>query len=179
MKEELTENIHQAFLQLEFATKLLTYTELYGINKNDFDTNVVIEDGKHIIPFNHSAFNSYDDLILAAENNYNITLGFTAIVLDSSFEKIGIAADPKNRTSNGMLRTLIYMIRCAYAHDMMFPKWKVKGDYSEILTIHLRDEILKLDLSDKDDTAFKIGDIGGLRIYLSIKEKVCQLINES
>jgi hypothetical protein len=39
---KLLEDIKQAFLHLEFSIKLLTYIELGKINKEEFDTNIMI-----------------------------------------------------------------------------------------------------------------------------------------
>ena len=78
-----------------------------------------------------------------------------------------------------MLRTLVYMIRCAYAHDLIHPKWNVKGPYCQQLKIELQDETVELDLSEKDGQPFDVKDIGGHEIYFQIKEKICQLIEES
>ncbi len=41
MKSEIIENINQAFLQLEYSIKLLTYSETKQINKDEFDTHII------------------------------------------------------------------------------------------------------------------------------------------
>lgn len=176
MKMEILKNIDQAFLQLEYAIKLLNYMELRTIDKDEFDTNIVITGKKENISFNHSAFNTYDDLILGAENNVLITVGFTCIVLDTSLQSIGIKPNHSDRSSDGMLRNLIYMIRCAYAHDMMHPKWEVRGNYAQPLEIQLKSDTLKVDLSKKHSQLFNIEDIGGYENYFHIKELVCKMI---
>ena len=172
LKSDISENINQAFLLLEFSLKLLTYTELGKIDKNEFDTDVTVIGQDCNLSFNHNSFGTYDDLILAAENNFNITLGFTSIVLNTSLDLIGITCNPRDRSPDGMLRTLIYMIRCAYAHDMMHPRWKVKNDYAQPLEIQLQKETLKLDLSQKDGQLFSTQDIGGSEKYFEIKDLV-------
>jgi hypothetical protein len=42
MKTELIRNINQAFLLLEFTIKLDNYMERRTIDKDEFDTNIVI-----------------------------------------------------------------------------------------------------------------------------------------
>ena len=179
MKSKTIENINQAFLQLEYSIKLLTYSETNQINKDEFDTHVIWPSKIINLNFFHNSFKTYDDLILAAENSYSITLGFTSIVLDEALQSIGIKCDPSDLTPNGMLRTLVYMIRCAYAHNMMYPKWEVQGGYARPLSIILQHETLELDLSQKNGHLFLIDDIGGVSNYLEIKDKICQLISEA
>jgi len=177
MKTELIQNINQAFLYLEFTIKLFIYMEQITIDKDEFDTKIQITGEKKNIFFNANAFDTYDDLILGAENSVLLAVGFTAIVLDTSLNSIGNKPDPKNRSSDGMLRSLIYMIRCAYAHDMMHPKWEVRGNYAQPLEIQLQSDILKLDLSKKHDQAFNIKDIGGYENYFEIKDLICKMIS--
>lgn len=174
MKSEIIQNINQAFLQLEFSIKLLTYTELGKIDKNGFDTDVII--GQENLSFNHSSFNTYDDLIIGATNNFNITVGFTSIVLDSSCSSAGIKCNPKNKSPEGALRTLVYMIRCAYAHNMMHPKWEVRGEYLQNIKISFANVILDIDLTDKDGKPFDMDDIGGYKNYFMIKDLICKMI---
>jgi len=172
MKTDLIKNINQAFLYLEFTIKLLYYMERRTIDKDEFDTNIVITGKKRNILFNDSAFNTYDDLILGAENCVLIAVGFTSIVLDTSLRSIGKKPDPNDRSSDGMLRSLIYMIRCAYAHDMMYPKWAVRGNYAQTLEIQLQSDMLRLDLSKKHKQLFNIEDIGGYENYFEIKDLI-------
>ncbi len=177
MNTEIIRNINQAFLQLEFSIKLLNFMERRTIDKDEFDTDLVITARKKNISFYHSAFNTYDDLILGAENGVLITVGFTSIVLETSLQSVGNKTDPNDRSSNGMLRSLIYMIRCAYAHDMMHPKWEVRGNYAQLLEIPLQSDILRLDLSMKHNQIFNIEDIGGYENYFEMKELVCKIIS--
>ena len=147
------------------------------IDKDEFDTNIVITGKKRNISFNDSAFNTYDDLILGTENCVLLSVGFTAIVLDTSLQSVGKKPDPNNRSSEGMLRNLIYMIRCAYAHDMMHPKWEVRSNYAQPLEIQLQSDILRLDLSKKHNQLFNIEDIGGYENYFEIKDLICKMIS--
>ena len=177
MKTDLIRNINQAFLYLEFTIKLLTYIKRRTIDKDEFDANIVVPGEKKDIPFNANAFNTYDDLILGAENCVLIAVGFTSIVLDTSLQSFGKKPDPNNRSSEGMLRNLIYMIRCAYAHDMMYPKWKVNDSYAQPLEIQLQSDILRLDLSKNHNKLFDIKDIGGYENYFEIKDLICKMIS--
>jgi len=176
MKNELISNIDQAFLQLEFTMKLLTYIELGKIDKDVFDTHISITGWERPFSYPANAFNTYNDLILAAENCVLLSVGCTALVLETSLELVGKNPDPNNRSPEGMLRNLIHMIRCAFAHDMMYPKWEVRGDYAQPLEIQLERDILKLDLSNKHNQPFNIEDIGGYENYYEIKDLICKMI---
>ena len=79
--------INQVFLQFEFAVKLMNYFECQKVDKQVFDTDTVVLLDRGSISFHDNTFNSYDDLILGAQNNYLITLGATAITLDSSLDE--------------------------------------------------------------------------------------------
>jgi len=176
LKNDILKNINQAFLQLEFSLKLLTHFELVKVNKDEFDTNVRIR-GKYInLDIPHNRFNTYNDLVIAADNTCSITLGFTSIVLDDSLQSAGFSHKPQDKSTDGLVRTLIYLIRCAYAHNMMYPIWEIKTKYIYKIEIPLKYEVIELDLSQKNGKPFHINDIGGFQNYLEIKDKVINLI---
>ena len=108
------ERINQAFLQFEFAVKLMNYFELRKVDNQVFDTATVVLLDRGSISLHDNTFNSYDDLILAARNNYQITLGATAITLDNSLDEAGNKHDASDTSPRGQLRKLVYMIRCAF-----------------------------------------------------------------
>ena len=171
------DRIDQAFLQLEFAIKLLNYVTLEKVNKEEFDVKTIVLLKLGNITFPQNGFNDYRQLIFAAENNYNITLGFTAITLDASFDLAKIKNDPHNHTPEGNLRTLVYMIRCAFAHDMMQPKWEAKGPYKRQLELTLPNYSCVLDLPKfHEESFFDVRQIGGMEAYFEIKDEVKKII---
>jgi hypothetical protein len=177
-KSQIIENINQAFLQLEFSIKLFSYFENKKVNKDEFDTDVIIPGTPLNSNFYHNSFQTYNDLVLGAENTYSISIGFTAIVLDDALQSIGVNHDPRNKTPNGLLRTLVYMIRCAYAHNMMYPMWNIQPKYEFQIKIPLAHNIIEINFAKMKGQPFNfISDIGGLQNYLEIKKKVCQLID--
>lgn len=172
-------DIEQAFLQLEFSLKLLCYTELGKICKSEFDTVTLIGPVEDRIHFKHDTFSTYADLEFGAENGCLITAGACAIVLDRCLTDVGLHSNPSDKSPKGMLRKLVYMIRCAYAHDIMYPKWKVKGLYRQPVEVRLSREMFRLDLSKKDGNDFRMQDIGGYRNFFIIKDLVCDLVRSS
>ena len=186
LKDKLTDITNQAFLQLEFSIKLMDYIELGGINvelgNNDeikFDTNALIQYGHGTIRFPSGNFGTKGDLICASINNFNIILGFTAITLDASLKKAGFKNNSNGQAPNDKLCTLVYMIRCAYAHDMMHPKWEVKKKFQKPLTIELKGRTIDLDFSQKNGQCFDINDIGGHLAYFDIKDEVINMIKSA
>ena len=166
------EKIDQAFLQLAYAIKLVNYVENEKFKKQDFDIDLTIKLPEYNLMYSADTFNSNDDIILATHNNYQITLGFTAITLDTCFESIGIKSNPKDITPNGQIRSLVYMIRCAFAHDMMHPRWCVKSNYKRKFEISIAEEIIVIDMTNLDGHLFNEKDVKGIETYFKIKDLV-------
>lgn len=178
---ELTpvERINQAFLHFEFAVKLMNYFELQKVDKQAFDTATVVLLDRGSISLHDNTFNSYDDLILAARNNYQITLGATAITLDSSLDEARIKHDASDTSPRGQLRKLVYMIRCAFAHDMLTPRWCVTPKNVCVLDVKLANQTLLVDLANLNGKPFDDQDIGGISAYFQIKDAVLKLVAEN
>lgn len=178
---ELTpvERIKQVFLQFEFAVKLMNYFELKKVDKQEFDTDTIVLLDQGSISFRNNAFQSYNDLILAAQNSYQITLGATAITLDDSLDEAGIKHDASDSSPRGQLRKLVYMIRCAFAHDMLTPRWCVNSTNVCVLDVKLASQTLRVDLANLNGKLFDNQDIGGVIAYLEIKDAVLRLITEA
>lgn len=87
------ETIQHAFLQLTFAIKLLNYVEVGKVSKSDFDTDTLILLKKRNISFPSGTFQSDNDIILAAENNFTITFGFSAIALNQALSDAGFPSE--------------------------------------------------------------------------------------
>ncbi len=170
------ERIDQAFLQLEFAIKLMNYVELGRLNKDEFDRDTLIELERKNIRFGDNTFHTYDELKNAAINNYLITLGMSAIALETSLQDAGINNNYADFSSKGQLRALVYMIRCAFAHDMMTPCWKVDHCYQRIIELHLGVGKISIDLRELNGMAFEDRHIGGIETYYEIKNAVKSLI---
>src|SRR5438132_13732393 len=102
------EIIEQAFLHLTFAIKLLTYVELGKVNLSEFDGEVQINLKKRNLSFSEKTFKSYDEIVTATQNNYVLSLGFSAIALDKALSSAGFPNDLPQALSDVDLRALIY-----------------------------------------------------------------------
>ena len=67
---------------------------------------------------------------------------------------------------------LVYMIRCAFAHDIMRPCWKVKPKYSRVLELEIDGCKQKIDLPALNGKVFEDSQIGGINFYLKVKDAV-------
>lgn len=170
------EKIEQAFLQLSFAIKLLTYFELNYVIKEQFDSETTIQLKRKNINLPSNTFQTYNDLLFAAENNFNITVGATAIIMDESLSSAGIIHSSNDLTTNGQLRSLIYMIRCAFAHNMIQPIWQVKPDYRREFRLTLLKNIIVIKLNELHGKPFKMEQIGGHDVYWEIKDQILKMI---
>jgi hypothetical protein len=173
------ETIDQAFLQLAFAIKLLTYTELGRIDKAQFDGDVLIKLNKRNLSFPAETFRSDNDIVLAAQNNFCITLGFTAVVLDEALDRAGLGRDLDAASPHRDLRALVYMIRCAFAHDMMNPRWVARGPFARPLCVSLPSGALRLDAAALNGVAFEDAHVGGMETYFEIKDEVARIAVEA
>ena len=64
--------------------------------------------------------------------------------------------------------TLVYMIRCAFAHDPFNPRWECKGQY--LGTLRVRALNLAVDLRSRNRQRLQPDEFGGLGGYLSLLE---------
>jgi len=174
-----TVKIEQAFLQLEFALKLTTYIELGKVDKASLDAALVVELESGNIHFPGGAFHSYDDIILAAQNNFFLTFGFTAVVLDHVLSEAGFAADLPVSSPHRDLRALVYMIRCAFAHDMMHPRWKARGPFTRGLSVRLPSGPLLVDIKTLNLQPLDVDQIGGMARYLELRDEVKRIAVEA
>jgi len=173
----LSKMIDQAFLQLDFAIKLLTYSELEKINKDEFDGEVEILMKSRSLNLGPNSFNTYDDIILAAQNNFTITLGFTAITLDQLLSEAGFSTDLPVNSPDRDLRALVFMIRSAFAHNMMFPRWKAVGPFAREMRINLSSGAIVVDTSKLNGKPFCESHIDGMEKYFEMKEEVKRMLS--
>ena len=163
---------------LAYAVKNLTYTEQHKIDKGHFDQNIQVNlPGGVVQPFPSGMFNTYDDLILAAGNSYQMTMGFTSIVIDTALSDFGLARDLPVGHQHRDLRALVYMIRCAFAHNMMFPKWHISSPaFKRVMTVPIYGGHVVVDTTNIHDKSLHEDDIGGHAGYYGIVDQVRRIV---
>jgi hypothetical protein len=160
----LTETLHEvniAFQQLEFAVRLLSYCELSLIRPSDFDTDHLTQLPNGNLHFPSGHFSDERSICHAASVNVIMSFGTSVLVLDQAFQAFGIRPDPDASDNITRLRTLVYMVRCAYAHRVADPRWEVHGKYRRTLSVELFSQVISLDLAALNGSCFSIDSIGG------------------
>jgi hypothetical protein len=164
-------DIEITFLQLEFAIKLLSYCELGKIVPLDFDTDqtVLLENGNLGFPAGH--FSDPDNIIRAANVSVSLAFGASALTLDKAFEVAGIKPEPSSDDMVIKLRTLVYMVRCAYAHGIADPRWDVRGEYQRAITVELDSKLIEFNFASLNGEPFDFDHLGGHHIWFQIRDK--------
>lgn len=171
------EQVQQAFLQLSWAIKLDSYLGIHPpANKVDFDNFQYVDDPDDYICLPDDQFNTIEDIHLGAENAILGSVGDLFLAFDTALDKAGIRNDPSSQDSSGQLRILIYMCRCAFAHNVLAPCWEVHRKYCRQLEINLPGISLRLDLRQLDNRPFDIKQIGGYSQLFKIKDHIIQTL---
>jgi hypothetical protein len=167
---EVLQDVEIAFRQLEFSIKLLSYCELRKIDPSDFDTDhtVLLENGNLGFPTGH--FTDPDNIIRAAGVSVLLAFAGSALALDKAYEMAGIKPSPQCNDNQESIRTLVYMVRCAYAHGISEPQWEARGQYQCKLRIELGAEKTEIDLSSLHGQLFDFDHIGGHRKWFQIRD---------
>ncbi len=123
--------LQTAFAQLHFVWKLYNYALEGNINREELDREITFksEDGRQIFVLPGRIFESHDDFILAFENNLSITFGAATITLNRSRYEAGHDLPNPIESENEQCIAFVYQLRCAFAHDISEPNWKIKGRF--------------------------------------------------
>ena len=172
------EDVRLAKLQLEFSIRLLSYCELDKMDPQKFDTDHLILLKEENIHFPKGHFSDLDNIIRAASVSVSLAFAASALALDKAYEVAGLKPDPSSEDNSIKLRTLVYMVRCAYAHGIAEPKWKVKGKYRKLFSIELDGETIEIDFPVLDGTNFAYEQIGGHRMWLRILDESLSVLRK-
>jgi hypothetical protein len=172
-------DVERAFLQLEFAIKLMSYSELGHLDLQKFDTDFKLILDTADVRFKPGNFSSLQSVITASQMNVGVAFGVSAIVLDAALDTAKIQRNLKSRSSIDDLRIFVYMVRCSFAHNFAFPCWVIKGnDFARTFNLELDSEAATYDLSLLNGVPFEYSHIGGFSQWLKVKEAVLSLLNE-
>jgi hypothetical protein len=93
-----------------------------------------------------------------------------------TFQAAGMKPAPDAAGNDGQLRTLIFMVRCAYAHRLGTPRWEVRGKYRRTLNVNLGSAAISLDLRALHGQDFDVGQLGGYANWYRIREAALRLL---
>ena len=170
-------DVEQAFRNLEFAIRLMCYAERDHIDREKFDTDVTLVLEKENVGFSSDTFSSLDAIILAARANVGVAFGVSAIVLDAAFETAQITRKPESNLQGDLLRTLVFMVRSAFAHNPAMPCWEARGSYVRTLALQIEDGLINIDFSQLNGRPFEYEHIGGLANWYRIRRAAELLIH--
>ena len=111
---EALADVEHAFRHLEFAIKLMCYCEggRLDLEAFDADTTILLVTENVGFPTNH--FSSIEAVIPASQALVGMAFGTSAMVLEAAFEVAGLSRNPSSRLPADELRTLVFMVRCAF-----------------------------------------------------------------
>lgn len=131
MTERENDFVREAFLQLSFAIKMWHFLREHPIDKEKFDTDITVENNSSRVCLSQNEFESYDQIIIASENNMSICFGIAANTLWEAMKKkkdiTPAKLNPEIDKANNII-SLTYMIRCCFAHGPAQPVWHIEKD---------------------------------------------------
>lgn len=174
---EALADVGHAFRHLEFAIRLMCHCELDHLDLEKFDSDVSLLFERENVGFSSGTFSTKDATIPAAQALVGVSFGVSAIVLDAAFDVAGLKNKPASRDDVDELRTLVRMVRCAFAHNPAFPTWEARGDYQRDLSFSVDDASLSVDLAALHGQLFEYDHIGGFGCWLRIRDAAVSRIN--
>ena len=171
------EQIQQAFLHFCWAIKLDSYLHVYPpTDKVNFDNPQSVTCPADTFWLPGDQFNTIDDILLGAENSILLSVGTLFLALDTAINEAGLRIDSSDQDALGQLFILIYMCRCAFAHNILAPRWEVRGKYCRQLEIVLPHISLHIDLNQLAGKPFDIDQIGGYDQLSKIKAYIIHVL---
>jgi hypothetical protein len=164
---DVLKDVELAFRQLEFAIKLMCYCENNELDQKKFDSDITLLFKNDNWVFSDNSLVEYKEIVKCSQINVGICFGVSAIVLDSAFEAASFSC--KRRPLDD-IRTIVYMVRCAFAHNMADPKWKVTGDFQRQVNLTLAGKTTLIDLGQLNGKPFRYENIGELPNWYRIKD---------
>jgi len=177
---EALADVGYAFRHLEFAIRLMCYCESGHLDLPNLDADVSILFERENVGFPSGTFATIEAAIAATQALVGMAFGTSAMVLDAAFEVASLKRKPLSRQPEDELRTLVYMVRCAFAHNPALPLWEARGkEYARTLSFAVGDAALSLDLASLNGKPFDYNDIGGFGNWLRIRTASEALIRDA
>jgi hypothetical protein len=150
--------LETAFVQLGFAIKLMQAAEDGLLDLASIDRPLTIADGPSVLVLPDRVLDSYDDLVLACQNNVTIAYGAAAITLNRCREEGGRMLPTTIVDECDQWIALVYQIRNAFAHDIAEPRWEItKERYARQYEVGY----VKADLQHLNGVPFDYLHVGG------------------
>jgi len=151
--------------------------EFGKINPTDFDSDQIVQLNTGNLHFPSINFQTRDALIRAASINVIMAFSTTTLVLDQAFDAIEMKHNFQATDDAGKLRLLVYMVRCAYAHGIAYPRWNVTNKKARVLTVNVEGQTITLDLPRLHGQVFNVSNIGGYENWYRIRDAAQRLFS--
>lgn len=177
---EALADVDYAFRHLEFAIRLMCYCEAGHLDLPNLDSDVSILFERENVGFPSGTFATIESVVPESQALVSMAFGTSAMVLDAAFEVAGLKRKPHSRQAEDELRTLVYMIRCAFAHNPALPLWEARGnEYARMLSLPVGGTALSIDLASLHGKPFEYDHIGGFPNWLRIRAASEALIHDA
>ena len=166
MKDYL-DQIDACFKQFDFSIKLWQYIKEGHIDLARFDDDLTVQSTNRSYQLKKGTFRTNQMLVDVSRNIIGVSFGAAAITLSRAIEKTGWKPPLKYDSEKDQLASLMYMVRCCFAHDFANPKWCISRSNRRRLSI----DGIEIDLHDKHGVDFDYSHIGGaenLRRFLDL-----------
>ncbi|WP_150428423.1 hypothetical protein [Dechloromonas sp. CZR5] len=177
---EALADVDYAFRHLEFAIRLMCYCELEHLDLPRLDTDLTILFERENVGFPSGTFATIEAVVSASNALVGMAFGTSAMVLDAAFDVANLKRKPQSRQPNDELRTLVYMVRCAFAHNPALPLWEARGkEHARLLSLSVGGTPLSIDLAALHGQPFEYDHIGGFAMWLRIRSASEALIRDA
>ncbi len=169
----------QAALDLWILTAFLRHTvESGGIPISQFPEELEVE-----TPESTFRIKMVTDDSALKDDMFNLWMSAAGVCVTQVDTELGtvFGGTPRHRPESDpeiqSVRELIYMLRCAFAHDPVMPTWVIHSAYAkpvEIPTISI-----KIDLSSLDGIQLDMGHLGGWEKFFKLMILAVKIIKRN
>lgn len=142
---------------LFFTLRICNMLENKEIDEKSINKQLIIDNGNLVIEskWKSEVFPGF------AKNLRLCVLGNCFIIMDEALDVI-LGPKPKEYSDNDIdsLRAIVYMLRCAVAHNPTAPVWNAKGIYNK--NFYIRDIDFRLDTTKLDGKILDFRHHGGI-----------------
>jgi len=139
-----------------------------GIIKPEFcNRQIKIDTGGPGLTLSPQTFTT-EKLIDVSYNLFLGAIGLTAIIVDQALDQKYGRKDPLDQSNLGSIRSIIYQIRNAFAHEPQNPSWLIRGDYLRIYEIDIKGLNLTFDAQSLNGKKLVPKHYGGFEGYFAM-----------
>ncbi len=162
----LVEDVELSFKLLEFAIRVMCYSELDNINPEVFGQELQLNLDEENVSFSDDVFKDKEEIIRASQMNVGPAFAATAISLHRLME--GKQDFPSNIEA---ACKVISAVRNAFSHGIASPSWFVKRHKREEIDLGFVSGPI-VDLGALNGSQFEYSHIGGLAVWYHLRDEI-------